>query len=305
MVSFLVKRLLALIPVWFGVSLVAFLFVHFIPGGPFDTGAIRSRQATENIRHFYHLDKPLLEQYAIYIWHVLQGDFGQSMVHRGLGVSSVIVDRFPTTAELGLAALVVALGVGVPAGIYAAARRNTVVDYALMLSATIGYAIPNFVLAIFLILFFGLRLEWFPLGGWGGFSHLVLPAAALGLPWAGLIARLTRASMLETLSRDYIRTAYAKGLGTRGVLVKHAFRNGLMPLTTIVALLAAELITGSLIIENIFGIPGIGHYMVDSILGSDYTMTLGFVIFYATVIFFANFLVDIAYVWIDPRVRVG
>lgn len=294
-----------MIPVWFGVSLVAFLFVHAIPGGPFDTGAIRSAQATANIRSFYHLDKPLLEQYAIYVWHVLHGDFGQSMVHRGLSVSSVITGRFPTTAELGLAALVIAVAVGVPAGLYAASHRNSMVDYLLMLSATVGYAIPNFVLAIFFILFFGLKLDWLPLGGWGGVSHVVLPAAALGLPWAGLIARLTRASILDTLSKDYIRTAYAKGLGTRGVLFKHAFRNGLIPLTTVVALVTAELITGSLIIENIFGIPGIGHYMVDSILGSDYTMTLGFIIFYATVIFFANLSVDILYVWIDPRIRIG
>jgi ABC-type dipeptide/oligopeptide/nickel transport system permease component len=184
-------------------------------------------------------------------------------------------------------------------------RRNSFVDHLLMLTATIGYAIPNFVLAIVFILLFGLRLGWFPLGGWGGFSHLVLPATALGLPWSGLVARMTRASMLDTLSRDYIRTAYAKGGGRPRVLVHHAFRNALIPLTTVVALLAAELITGSLIIENIFGIPGIGHYMVDSILGADYTMTLGFIVFYATIIFVANLLVDIAYVWMDPRVRVG
>jgi ABC-type dipeptide/oligopeptide/nickel transport system permease component len=300
---YVLRRLLALIPIWISVSFVAFLFVHAIPGGPFDTGAIRSKQATENLRHLYHLDKPLLEQYGIYIWHVLHGDLGQSMVRRGLRVSDVIMGRFPTSAELGLAGLVVSLGVGIPAGIFASTRRNRWPDHAVMFTATVGYAIPNFVLALILILVFGLDLHWFPLGGWGGFSHVPLPAIALGLPWAGLVARMTRASMLEALSQDYIRTAYAKGLRSVAVLLRHAFRNALIPLTTLIALLAAELITGSLIIENIFGIPGIGHYMVDSILGADYTMTLGFIIFYATAIFVANFLADVSYGWIDPRIQ--
>jgi ABC-type dipeptide/oligopeptide/nickel transport system permease component len=300
---YVLRRLLALIPLWIAVSFVAFLFIHAIPGGPFDTGAIRSKQATQNLRHLYHLDKPLLEQYGIYIWHVLHGDLGQSMVRRGLRVSDVISGRFPTSAELGLAGLVVSLGVGVPAGIFASTRRNRWPDHAVMFTATAGYAIPNFVLALVLILVFGLDLHWFPLGGWGGFSHVPLPAVALGLPWAGLVARMTRASMLEALSQDYIRTANAKGLRPTAVLIRHAFRNALIPLTTLIALLAAELITGSLIIENIFGIPGIGHYMVDSILGADYTMTLGFIVFYATVIFVANFLVDLSYGWIDPRIQ--
>ncbi len=300
---YLIRRILTLVPLWLGVSFVAFMFVHAIPGGPFDTGAIRSQQATANLRHFYNLDKPLLEQYALYIWHVFHGNLGQSMVRRGLYVSDVLKGRFPTSAELGLAGLVVSLGVGIPAGIFASAKRNRWPDHLVMLGATAGYAVPNFVLALVLILVFGLDLGWFPLGGWGGFSHVPLPAIALGLPWAGLVARMTRASMIDALTRDYIRTAYAKGLSTPQVLFRHAFRNALIPLTTIVALLAAELITGSLIIENIFGIPGIGHYMVDSILGADYTTTLGFIIFYATTIFVANLLVDLSYAWIDPRIQ--
>ncbi len=300
---YIVKRLLALIPIWLGISFIAFLIVHAIPGGPFDTGAIRSRQATENLQHLFHLDKPLLEQYLLYIWQVLHGDLGQSMVRRGLTVTDVLRGRFPTSAELGLAALAVSVGVGVPAGIIAAERRNSWIDHAVMLTATVGYAIPNFVLALMLILVFGLWLQVLPLGGWGSPSQVILPALALGLPWAGLIARMTRASMIEVLNREYIRTAYAKGLSSRAVLFRHAFRNALIPLTTLIAILGAELITGSLIIENIFGIPGIGHYMVDSILGADYSMTLGFIIFYATMIFIANFLVDLSYGWIDPRIR--
>jgi len=300
---YVLRRLVALIPIWIGVSFIAFVMVHSIPGGPFDTGAIRSQQGTENLAHFYHLDKPLLEQYVLYIWQVLHGDLGQSMVNRGLTVNAVISGRLPTSAELGAAALVVALGVGIPAGVVASARRNRLLDHAMMLSATVGYAVPNFVFALLLILVFGLSLHWLPLGGWGHLNQVPLPALALGLPWAGLVARMTRASMLDVVHQDYIRTAYAKGAGPLTVLVRHAFRNALIPLSTLIAILAAEVITGSLIIENIFGIPGVGHYMVDSILGSDYSMTLGFIIFYATLIFVANFLVDLSYGWIDPRIR--
>jgi oligopeptide transport system permease protein len=299
---YILKRLLALIPIWVGVSFIAFLLVHSIPGGPFDTGAIRSHQATENLRHLYHLDKPLLEQYVLYIWNVLHGDLGQSMVNRGLTVTEVIAGRLPTSAELGLAALAISLGVGIPAGILAAAKRNRWLDHLMMLTATVGYAIPNFVFALLLILTAGLWLHLLPLGGWGSLSQVPLPALALGLPWAGLVARMTRASMIEAINRDYVRTAHAKGVGPVTVLIRHAFRNALIPLSTLVALLAAEVITGSLIIENIFGIPGLGHYMVDSILGADYTMTLGFVVFYATMIFAANLLVDLSYGWIDPRI---
>lgn len=301
--GYVVRRLLLLIPNWIGVSFIAFLLVHAIPGGPFDTGAIRSHQATVNLRHLYHLDKPLIVQYVLYVWQVLHGNLGESMVSRGLSVTSVILGRLPVSALLGVSGLIVSLGVGIPAGLIAAYRRNSWADHTVMLTATIGYAIPNFVLALGLIIVVGLELGWLPLGGWGSFSDIPLPALALGLPWAGLVARMTRASMLDVLNRDYIRTAAAKGAGTLRILTRHAFRNALIPLTTLIALLAAEMITGSLIIENIFGIPGIGHYMVNSILGADYTMTLGFVIFYATVIFIANLLVDLSYGWIDPRIR--
>jgi ABC-type dipeptide/oligopeptide/nickel transport system permease component len=172
-----------------------------------------------------------------------------------------------------------------------------------MIGATIGYAIPSFVLSLLLILVFGGWLGWFPLGGWGGPEHVVLPAIALGLPWAGLIARLTRASVLEVLRQDYVRTATAKGASPARVTVAHALRNALIPLTAVIAVLAAELVTGSLVVEIVFGIPGIGRYMIDSVLGSDYTMTLGLTVFYATLIFVANFFADVAYALLDPRIR--
>jgi ABC-type dipeptide/oligopeptide/nickel transport system permease component len=173
-----------------------------------------------------------------------------------------------------------------------------------MVAATVGYAIPNFVLSLVLILVFGGWLGWFPLGGWGGIEHVVLPALALGLPWAGLVARLTRSSLLEVLRQDYMRTATAKGVSPRRALLHHAMQNAFIPLTAVIAVLAAELVTGSLIVEVIFGIPGIGQYMIESVLGSDYTLVLGLTIFYATLIFIGTFLADISYALLDPRIRV-
>ena len=299
------RRLLTLVPVWFGATALTFLLIHSIPGGPFDTGQIRSAETTASLNHIYHLDRSLPVQYAIYMWGVLHGDLGESMIQRGLTVSSVIADRFPTSALLGLAALIVSLGVGIPAGLLSAVHKRRLPDYMLMSGATIGYAIPNFVLAILLILLFSLTLGWLPAGGWGSFSELILPAIALGLPWAGLIARMTRAATLDTLHKDYVRTARAKGASSSRVVMRHAFRNALLPLTTIIAIITAEIITGSLVIENIFGIPGLGHYVTDAVLGADYTMTLGLVIFYSGLVFIANFLVDLSYSLLDPTVSFG
>lgn len=302
--TFVLRRALSLVPVWIGITLLAFLLIHSIPGGPFDNGTIRSREATEFLERFYHLDEPLWKQYSMYMWNVLHGDFGESMVRPGLYVSDLLRDRFPTSFTLGAAGLFVSLVIGIPAGLLGAVKQNTWIDHSVMVAATVGYAIPNFVLSLVLILVFGGWLGWFPLGGWGGISHLVLPAVALGLPWAGLIARLARASLLEVLRQDHMRTAYAKGASSRRALVVHGFRNALIPLTAVIAVLAAELVTGSLIVEVLFGIPGIGRYMIDSVLGADYTLTLGLTVFYATLIFIANFLADISYAALDPRIRV-
>ena len=300
---YLTRRLLTLVPAWIGVTLLAFLFVHSIPGGPFDTGAVRPAAATAALKAHYHLDKPLPIQYLLYMKGVLTGDLGESIVQPGLRVSTVLTQRFPTSAELGIAALFVALGVGIPAGLIAAVRRNQLLDHLVMVGATIGYAIPNFILSILFILIIGLHFHLLPLGGWGRPSQVVLPALALGLPWASFVARLTRASVIETLQKEYIRTARAKGAGPRQVILHHALRNALLPITTVTALLIAELITGSLVIESLFSIPGMGQYLTNSVLGSDYTMTLGLIIFYATLLFVANVLVDLVYVWLDPRIR--
>lgn len=305
MIGYLARRLVVIVPIWLGVLTVAFLLIHAIPGGPFDTGAIRSAEATAFLEERYHLDESLLRQWGLYVSGVVQGDLGESMVRRGVDVTDALADRVPVSLTLGLCGLLVAAVVGIPLGILAAVRANRFTDRLLMVSATVAYAIPSFVLALLLMLTFGLRLGWFPLGGWGSPSQVVLPALALGLPWSGLLARMTRAAMLDALRDDHIRTARAKGASPFAVVIGHAFPNALIPLTTVVAVLAAELIVGSLVVERIFGIPGVGQLMVDSVLGSDYTMTLGVIVFYATTIFIANFVADVGYAIIDPRVRIS
>jgi oligopeptide transport system permease protein len=292
-----------LVPVWLGVIFLAFILIHQVPGGPFDTGAIRSPALTRLLENEYNLNDPLWKQFFAYLQNILHGDLGQSITRNGLSVSEVIKERFPRSFILGVGGLIVALAVGIPAGIISSVRRNRPTDYSVMVGATLAYAIPNFVLSLLFILFFGERLGWFPLGGWGGPKYWVLPAVALGLPWAGLVARLTRAAMLEVLREDYMRLAVSKGLGRFTVVIRHGFRNALLPLTTVVAILAAELITGSLIIEVVFGIPGLGQMMVNSVLAADYTMTLGLVSFYATIIFLANLAADVCYAFLDPRIR--
>jgi oligopeptide transport system permease protein len=302
---YLLRRVLTLVPVWLCTTLAAFLFVHAIPGGPFDTGAVRTAETEQILKRHFHLDQPLFVQYGLFVKGVLHGDLGESLVQRGLTTTEVLRDRLPTSASLGFAAMLVALGIGFPVGILAAARHNKALDHLLMLFASLGYAIPNFVLSIVLILVVGLKLGWLPLGGWGDVRHAVLPALALGLPWAGLLARLTRTAMLEALSADHVQMARAKGLSERRVLLKHAVRNALLPVVTVVPVLVAELIVGSLVVESIFGISGVGQYFIQSVLGRDYSLMLGFIVFYASLIFAANLIVDLAYVWLDPRIRVA
>jgi ABC-type dipeptide/oligopeptide/nickel transport system permease component len=302
----LARRLVTLVPVWIGITLLTFVLVHAIPGGPFDVDALRSPETTANLKRLYHLDRPLWEQYARYLGNVVfRGDLGESMTRSGLRVTELIKERFPNSALIGFSAIAVAVAVGLPAGVLGAVYRHRWVDYGVMLGSTVGYSIPSFVVSLLLVLFIGLKLRWLPLGGWGTPAHLVLPAVALGLPWAGLIARMARSAMLDVLGQDYVRTAEAKGAAGPRVVLRHALRNALIPLATIIGLLIPELLTGALAIELIFSVPGIGQYMVDSILGSDYTVTLGLTVFYATIIVIANLLVDVSYAWIDPRIRFG
>jgi oligopeptide transport system permease protein len=303
MLAYVTRRLFTLLPVWIGVTALTFVLIHALPGGPFSDDIARPPEVRAVLERHYHLDRPLPEQYARFIAGVVRGDLGRSMVYRGLTVNQVVRERFPTSLQLGVAGLLVSLGVGIPAGVFAASRRNTLLDHVIMSAATIGYAVPSFVMSLFLIVIVGAQFGLLPLGGWGSPSHFVLPAIALGLPWAGLVARHTRSAMLGELSADYVRTARAKGAGPRRVLTRHVLRNALISIVTLFGLLTAEMITGSLVIENIFGIPGMGRYLVQSVLASDYSMVLGLVVFYAFVIFVANLAVDISYALLNPRIR--
>lgn len=303
MIGYIGRRFVALVPVWLGITLLTFVLVHSIPGGPFDSDAPRSEESRQALERRYHLDRHPVEQYGRFIANAARGDLGESMVRRGLNVSDIIRERGPVSASLGLSGLAVAVLIGVPVGVFSSLHHNRPLDYALTSLATVGYTIPSFVLALLFMLFFGLNLGWFPLGGWGTPAHLVLPAVALGLPWAGLVARMLRASMLETMHADHVRTALMKGVGPSRLVVRHVMRNSLIPVTTVIGVLAAEMITGSLVVELIFSIPGLGRHMVDSILGSDYSVTLGLTVFFGTVIVFINLLVDVLYSVLDPRIR--
>ncbi|MFV1990207.1 MAG: ABC transporter permease [Acidimicrobiales bacterium] len=303
MILYVLRRLLVLIPVWVAAIAVAFLLVHAIPGGPFDTGALRPPEAQKILEDRYNLNDPLVSQFASYISNVVRGDLGESLVRRGLSVSDALATRIPVSVTLGVAALVVATVVGIPIGVIAAVKSNRFLDRFLMVGATMAYALPSFVLAMLLMLTFGLALGWLPLGGWGSPQHVILPAFALGLPASGLLARMSRATMLDVLPADYVRTARAIGERPARVVIAHAFPNTVATLATVIAVLAAELIVGGLVVELIFGIPGVGQLMVDSALGSDYTLTLGLIVFYVSIIFFANLIADITQGVIDPRVR--
>lgn len=295
--------MLFLIPVLIGISFITFTLLHVIPGGPFDVEGIQTQQAKENLEKIYHLDKPFVVQYLLFLGGAVRGDLGTSYRLRGVNVSTVIAERFNVSWRLGLAGLFVTIIVGVPAGVIAAVRHNKWPDYTVMLGATVGYSIPNFVVSMMLLIVFSVTFRIFPVGGWGGPQHMVLPAIALGLPWASALARFTRASMLEALHQDYVRTARAKGLRSRAVLTQHALRNAAIPLLTVLGAVAGELLTGSVAVEKIFGIPGIGQYMVMAIESSDYPMVLGLVLFYAFLIVIINLIVDIAYTIVDPRIK--
>lgn len=302
MTAFLLRRLLSVIPTVLGVSVLTFTLMYMVPGGPLDVDGIQSPDTRAHLEKLYNLDKPLPTRYLLYVGNALRGDFGKSIVYRNVNVSDIISNRFRVSGILGVSALAVVL-VGVPLGVTGALRQNTFIDYLVMLIATAGYSIPNFVVSLFLILLFGLWLGLLPIGGWGTVRHFLLPAVALGLPWMSLIARLTRANMLEVLRQDYIRTARSKGLYERVVVFRHGLRNAAIPLVTMFGVLFAHLIVGSMPIEVMFGIPGLGQYMVRSIQASDYTMIMGLALFFSFIVIGMNILVDVAYAVVDPRIK--
>jgi len=305
MFRYFLGRLVGAIPTLFIIVTLAFFLIRLAPGGPFDSERPVPPQIAENLNQAYHLDEPLPLQYGRYVWNLLHGDFGPSFKYHDYSVTELIRSGFPVSLRIGGLAILLALFIGVLLGALAALRQNSWLDYGVMSVAMTGIAIPNFVMAPLLTLVFGVFLHWLPVGGWGdgNLRHTVLPVIALGLPQIAYIARLTRASMIETLNSLYIRTARAKGLSSWLILRRHAARAALLPVISYLGPATAAIITGSVVIEQIFGIPGIGRHFVQGALNRDYTLVMGVVVFYGALIILLNLLVDLIYAWLDPRIR--
>jgi oligopeptide transport system permease protein len=302
---YVLRRLLGTIPTLLVIITLAFVVMRLAPGGPFDDEQALPPEIMANLQSAYGLDQPIHVQYARYLRGLLQGDLGPSFRYKDYRVTELIAQGLPVTATIGLAALLVSVLIGVPCGVIAAARRNGALDHALMSAALIGLAVPGFVVAPVLALVFGIRLGWLPVGGWepGDWRYAVLPVVTLALPFVAHIARLTRGSMLEALESPFIRTARAKGLSAARILRVHALPPALMPVLSYLGPAAAAALTGSLVVEQVFGLPGVGRYFVQGAINRDYTLVMGMVVFYATLLLTLNLLVDLLYGWLDPRIR--
>jgi len=312
MLSYAIRRVLGAIPTLFVIITIAFFMMRLAPGGPFDTERRLPPEIAKNIAAAYDLDKPVYEQYFIYLGRLLHGDFGPSYKIRDFTVSQLIANGFPVSLKLGLCAITLAIFLGTLFGVSAAIRQNRPADYSVMTLAMIGICIPSFVTAPLLQLIFGIYgLHLFgldftlPVGGWnnGALVNMVLPVVVLALGPIAVIARLTRGSMVEVLRSNFIRTARAKGLPTWRIITHHALHAGLLPLVSYLGPAIADIVSGSLIVEQIFGLPGIGRYFVQAALNRDYTLVLGVTIFYAALIIAMNLIADLLYGVLDPRVR--
>ncbi len=303
MASYFIRRILWIIPLLLVVSLITFGLMHLVPGGPWDREKALAPAVVDNLNRKYNLDRPLWEQYGLFVWNASHGDLGISYSSQDKNVAEIIMRGFPITATLGLVALAFALIVGLGLGLVSALRQNSWLDYLSLFFATVGASTPNFVVAMVMIIVFSVGLHLLKTGGWGSPDQVIMPAIALGLTPAAFLARITRASVLETLSQDYIRTARAKGLSERLVLTRHIVKNALIPIVTVLGPMAAYLVTGSFIIENVFSIPGIGRIFVQGIGGRDYALIMGAVLFYALIVALANLAVDLIYGVLDPRIR--
>jgi oligopeptide transport system permease protein len=297
--------LLGAIPTLLLVIVLAFLMVHAAPGGPFDDERALPADVAANIQAAYHLDEPLPKQFGRYLAGLLRGDLGPSYRYRNYTVSELIGTGFPLSLQIGSMAMLLALIAGIGSGAYAALHRNSMLDRVVMSFAMTGISIPVFVIAPVLVLLFAVKLQWLPAGwsGAAGAAKYVLPVVTLALPQIAYIARLTRASMIDVLNRDFIRTARAQGLGTKTIIRVHALKPAMLPVLSYMGPAIAAILTGSVVVEEVFGIPGLGQFFVRGALNRDYTLVLGIVIFYATLIIALNLLVDILYGVIDPRVR--
>jgi|TARA_B110000305_G_scaffold71704_1_gene80491 oligopeptide transport system permease protein len=301
--KFIFSRILQAIPTLLVIATLTFFMTRFAPGGPFDSEKAIPEEIKVKLESHFGLNLPLFEQYLLYMKNLLKGDLGPSFKYVGWNVSEIIALAFPVSLTLGVCSLIIALVIGLPAGIIAALHKNTIWDYLPMSLAMIGLCLPTFVLGPILILVFSSYLKILPPLGWYSWPDLILPSLTLGLFYAAYIARLTRAGMLETLKQDYIKTARAKGASPSRVIFKHALRGGLLPVVTFLGPAFAGLVSGSFIIESIFFIPGLGKFFITAAFNRDYTMVLGTVLFYATLIIFLNLLVDLLQAILDPKAR--
>lgn len=305
LLRYAMRRLLGMVPTLFSIVTTSFFIVRLAPGGPFDQEQALPPQIRANLDKLYGLDQPLVTQYVHYLWRLVHGDFGPSFKLRDFSVGELIAQGLPLSLTLGCAAIALAILVGIPLGVAAALRRNSSVDYGITTLVVAAIALPSFVTGPLFALVFGLYLHWLPVAGWEGGEprYLILPVLTLALPVIAYIARITRGSLLEVLRTNYVRTARARGLGEMRVLWRHALRPTLLPVVSYLGPATAYVVTGSLVVETVFGLPGTGRYLVQGAINRDYTLVMGMITVYGALTLGLNLLADIAYGWLDPTVR--
>jgi oligopeptide transport system permease protein len=300
---YILRRLAVMVPVFFLVVAMVFFMIRFAPGGPFDSERQVPPEIMKNLEAKYNLDQPLIVQFGMYLRDLAHFDLGPSFKYANRTVNEIIAESFPVSVELGLLALMWALIIGVGAGMVAALKPNSALDYFPMSFSILGICLPTFVIGPLLVLCFGVWLEWLPVAGWNTWEDRILPSLTLGFAYAAYISRLTRGGFMEVRNQDFVRTARAKGLTEGQILLKHSLKGGLLPVVSYMGPALAGIISGALVTETIFNIPGLGKYFIQSAVNRDYTMVMGTALLYFALIFVANFLVDIAYALLDPRVK--
>jgi oligopeptide transport system permease protein len=303
MARFALRRLLGLVPTLLTIVVLSFLVIRLAPGSPFSSEKAIPYEVRAALEAKYGFDQPLPVQLARYVWGLARGDLGLSTKYPQRTVNEIIADGLPVTLLLGSVALLWALALGIGAGIVGAMRQNSVWDHAAMAAAMLGISVPAFVLGPLLILVFSLTLYWLPPAGWDSWRHIILPALTLGTVYAAYIARLTRGGMLEVVRADFVRTARAKGLGEWTIVRRHMLKGGLLPVVTFLGPAVASMLVGSVVVEKIFNTPGIGPYFVDAAFNRDYFLVMGIVVLESTLLLVMNLLVDLAYGFLDPRIR--
>jgi oligopeptide transport system permease protein len=304
MLGFLIKRTLMSIPVLWIIASLTFALVRIVPGGPFDAEKNLPPEIVANIKAKYHLDKPVGEQYLLYMSRLMHGDLGVSYKYVNRTVNDILADAFPVSLQLGSLGLLIAIAIGVPLGTVAAVNRGRAADAVAMFVATVGISVPGFVVGALLILIFGQWLKILPVALWESGRHMILPSITLALSPAAYIARLTRASVLEVLEKDWVRTARSKGLSDSMTVIKHVLRNALVPVATVLGPLTAIVITGSFVVEYIYAVPGMGRFFITAVSNRDYDLIIGTTLIFAVLLIVANTVVDILYQYLDPRMQV-